>query len=221
MKKLIVLFLALAVASFAADEAPTMPTEVTLTSGRVLRNVQVVRWETNRVVLKYSGGADPIAFSLIAEPLRSELPAIRKAFEAELKRQKNQTTATKAAKNYDGQAFIVTRGAGNYKLGAMKVYVYLRPKSEVENAFKWSSDLPQADAVTTTDAEGKFNFTAPPDGPVVLVARNFRSVGVYYENYLWMVDAADGTDRFRPLLSSENRTVGPIPTSGAFEKLLN
>lgn len=94
--KTLALFLVCAASIFAAEPDKTsleMPLEVTLTSGRVLRNVQVLRWESNRVVLKYSGGADPIAFSLFKVPAPTELPAIRTAFETTL-------AATKKVETY-------------------------------------------------------------------------------------------------------------------------
>jgi hypothetical protein len=67
---------------YAAEDKPappTMPSEVTLTSGRVLRGVSVIRWEPNRVVLRHTGGADPIAFSLVKSISAEDLAAMRDA----------------------------------------------------------------------------------------------------------------------------------------------
>ena len=77
----ILLTAAAAVIVRGAEEknAPVMPSEVTLTSGRVLRNVQVIRWESGRVVLKHSGGADPIAFSLIKSISQDDLKTLQSA----------------------------------------------------------------------------------------------------------------------------------------------
>lgn len=61
----------------AEKPVPVMPREITLTSGRVLRDVQVIRWESNRVVLKHAAGVDPIAFSLIKSPTAAELKAMQ------------------------------------------------------------------------------------------------------------------------------------------------
>ena len=204
------------------EPVPTMPDEVTLTTGRVLRKVQVVRWEKDRVVLKHAAGADPIAFSLFKSPAPGDLPAMQKAFEfardaefkkqrneakADLERQRNQASVVK----YDGQAFIVTRGAGNYKLGGVVVRVYLKPLAEIRNTLKWSSSRPEPDAIATVDAEGKFSFTAPPTGPVTLVARARRLAGSTEEIYLWIVDADAGANRFEPRLSNDN--LEPEPTN--------
>ena len=79
--KYLILFALLMTAVLAEEKTekavPTMPEDVTLTSGRVLHHVSVVRWEKDRVVLKYSGGIDPIAFSLIKSISREDLVAIR------------------------------------------------------------------------------------------------------------------------------------------------
>ena len=201
-----------------------MPAEVTLTTGRVLRNVQVIRWESNRVVLKHAAGADPIAFALFKVPAQSELPAIRVSFEAAKKietiRQQNEATPAKdAPKKYEGQAFIVTRGAGNYKLGGMTVLVYLAPAVDIREKYKWESTAPKPDAIATTDADGKFSFTTSPSGPVTLVAKAKRLAGSTTERYFWVVDCSTGANRFEPRLSNDNKEPEPHLESGAYNSL--
>ncbi|MDD3179158.1 MAG: hypothetical protein PHQ04_02275 [Opitutaceae bacterium] len=66
------------------EKIPVMPKEVTLTSGRVLRNVQVVRWERDCVVLRYSGGVDPISFVLFKKPTPAEVAKIKAAQEEQV-----------------------------------------------------------------------------------------------------------------------------------------
>lgn len=225
MKKLCLIYAVLITAVLAAEDKPvaTMPEEVTLTTGRVLRKVIVVRWEKERVVLKHAGGADPIAFSLFKNPAPGDLPAMRAAFEAANKaaaeRQNNEVAKTNALKKYEGQAFIVTRGAGNYKLGGIQVLVYLKPASEVREEFKWQSSLPTPDAIASTDAEGKFSFTAPPSGSVTLVAKGRRLAGSREEKYFWIVDVANEANRFEPRLSNSNLEPEPYVESGAYNKL--
>lgn len=79
--KTLCLYLCLVVGILGAEEAkkpaPVMPPEVTLTTGRVLRKVEVIRWEKDRVVLKYSGGVDPIAFSLIKSITPEQLAELK------------------------------------------------------------------------------------------------------------------------------------------------
>jgi hypothetical protein len=211
----------------AAKPALTMPAEVTLTTGRVLRGVTVIRWESNRVVLKHSAGADPIPFTLFKKPAPDELPAIKvsslqllKAAEAE---KKKAIAAAEAPKKYDGQIFIVTRGAGNYKMGGIVVRIYYRPVSEMREIFKWGSTVPQSDGIATTDADGKFSFEAPAVGPLTLVAKGSRQVGANTtydkEKYLWIVGLEDMADRFTPLLNNANMEQGPIMQSRAYESL--
>jgi hypothetical protein len=86
--RLLLLLCALLLAlPLAADEKetkapPSMPSEVTLTSGRVLRNVQVMGWRNDAVMLKHSAGANTIAFSLIKSVTKEDLEAIRAAHAA-------------------------------------------------------------------------------------------------------------------------------------------
>lgn len=213
--------------------APVMPSEVTLTSGRVLRNVQVIRWEKDRVVLKHSAGADPIAFTLFKSPTPAELPAMKvagieagKKAEAEAKKTEAETkkaiAAANAPRRYDGQIFIVTRGAGNYKLGGVIVRIYYKSVAEVKDAFKWGTVAPKADDIGTSDAEGKFSFEGPPTGPITIVAKSDRLVGrnTAYdtEKYLWVVSVDEMANRFTPILSTQNHE-DQILQSGAYESL--
>lgn len=71
----IVIALLVFVVSAFAQEKPKAPTEVKLTSGSILRRVEVVRYEPGIVVLKHMGGVDPINLKYIAEPYRSQLIA--------------------------------------------------------------------------------------------------------------------------------------------------
>ncbi len=77
MRKLpLLLFFAVTVvaAEPKKDELPPLPTDVTLTSGAVIRKITVVRWEKDSVVVKHVGGVDPIRY--ISLP-----PATRALFE--------------------------------------------------------------------------------------------------------------------------------------------
>lgn len=225
MTRFLVLLSCVSVMLTAAEEksAPIMPSEVTLTTGRVLRNVTVVRWEANRVVLKHSAGADPLAFSLFKSPSPAELPAIRDASitlmkKAESEKQKVVAEAN-APKKYEGQVFIVTRGAGNYKIGGTTLRIFHKTKSEILDAYKWSSESPSPNDICVTDAEGKFSFSGPPSGPITIVAKDRRLVGGQYESYFWVVSVDEMANRFQPLLTNGNMERGPIIQSKAYESL--
>jgi hypothetical protein len=224
MKRLLFVLLAgLCAAAIGAEDKPmpVMPDEVTLTTGRVLRKVQVVRWEKDRVVLKYSGGVDPIAFSLIAEPLRSELPVIRAASKAVATK-----AAAEASRQIEGQVFIVSQGRTNYKLGDLNVYFV--PKEEMDNFLANNSvsseyekernavyvpmgGFPQrvvnrADAVlfehfekaprgslrTKTDADGRFVARIPTDKPLYAFARDSRNAAGTTEWYVFLREIREG-----------------------------
>ncbi len=222
MKTLVALFILFTAATFAADEKspPTMPDEITLTSGRVLRRVEVTRWEKERVIVKHAGGAEAIPFAVIKAPSVELLKAVRDEWIKDSKKAATQAKVSAAASNgparYEGQAFIVTRGAGNYKIGGMRIHVYFRSELEMRDTFKWASQLPAPDATTVTDADGKFNFTAPATGNVTIVARSSRLAGGRQERYLWITGVDDWPARLTPFLSNNNEEPEPHIESGAY-----
>lgn len=59
------------------DELAAPIPELRLTNGTVFRQVTVVRYETERVVLKSSAGVGGISYQMIPEPLRSKMLAAR------------------------------------------------------------------------------------------------------------------------------------------------
>jgi hypothetical protein len=220
MKVLLLLILG-TTSAFAADAAAVramMPSEVTLTTGRVLRNVQVVRWETNRVVLKYSGGVDPIAFSLFKSPTPDQLPAIR---ESDL--EKKASTTTKASvepRTIAGQVFVTTRGAGSYKFSGAHVYAFSpeaiesarqRFSGRLPAGFRMRSSQEQAVIVantwavllgdetsladTTTDADGNFILALKPSQNAWLFCIAGRLVGSTNEQNTWLAPLPVDSDR--------------------------
>lgn len=69
--------------------------------------------------------------------------------------------------------------------------------------------LPLAEAVVTTDADGKFSLKIPNTGKYVLVAQTDRKIGsTRNENYFWFVPVnADGTAK--KVILSNNNLVSP------------
>lgn len=203
-------------AIIAGETAPTaMPSEVTLTTGRVLRNVSVLRRESDRVVLKHSAGADPVAFSLIAEPLRGQLPAIRKAMESSTT---TRPASTETTRRLSGQVFVTTRGAGSYKFSGAAVSVYagehfdsalarqrsnlplnyrrLRPNDqELAEADAWVKALKDTPIVASakTDSDGKFELLVPVEGDLFIACFASRLLaGVTHEHNSWVVRVSRG-----------------------------
>jgi hypothetical protein len=209
MKK-IALFLIIALAATAADSdkaAPQMPDEVTLTSGRVLRHVEVVRWEKDRVVLDYSGGVDPVPFSMITSVSMDDLVAMRdQALHAKKVADKEQER--KAAREreiehnpalakpeeqtqYHGQMFIVTKGAGNYKMGGVTVYVLPASTWDDLQSIVEPVYLPKPLAAPVSDSDGKFQFSLPKGMPFILLAQGKRLAWNVEEKYEWCVKSQD------------------------------
>jgi len=59
---LLALLLCSSVLAEEAKTLPPLPSSVTLKNGYVLKNVSVVRWDKDAVVLKHSAGVDPVRF---------------------------------------------------------------------------------------------------------------------------------------------------------------
>lgn len=129
-----------------------------------------------------------------------------------------------------GDIFIVTKGAGNYKLGLVKVSAipeeiiqqYINNKKlqrgneilqskqvryESANSYFEDVNFPQGVATTTTDAEGKFTLKLPKFGRYALAARAERSVINKTEEYNWLVwiNASDSNPN-NIKLSNDNLT---------------
>jgi len=149
-----------AFSAIAAD----FPTELKLTNGATLRNVSVVRMEKDRIILKHAGGIDPIRFSQIDPVQRGEILG----------------EPNKAYK-YGGEVFVVTRGAGNYKLGGIEVSVFNGVKSSYGQSMK-------ATKAVRTDSDGKFAFDWTGDAQFFLIVKATRRISGETEVYSWKLD---------------------------------
>jgi hypothetical protein len=184
-----------------------------------LRNVSVIRWESNRVVLKHAGGADPIAFSLIAEPLRSQLNSIREASMIAAAEGATKGIADQKQRTVQGQVFVTTRGAGSYKFSGAPVQVFnmsdwaaAKDKQSGNLSAGWKLHAPDTQAIeignawadalekfaavasTTTDADGNFSLKVP-SGDYFVVCLEGRLVGSYREQNIWVVQMPTNAER--------------------------
>jgi hypothetical protein len=195
-----------AITAIAAD----FPTELKLTNGATLRNVSVVRWEKDRVILKHAGGIDPVRYDHIDAGQRATVLEARDAAAAVAAKAKAEQpiipSAVQAGNVIEGQAFIVTRGAGNYKLGGMTIYAF---PGDRMGAFDGSStvDLGEPTATAKTDADGKFKLKLPNSEDYFVFARSMRLAGSSQEDYEWIVKSSEITDRTNVLLENSNHTV--------------
>lgn len=194
-------FLLAAASTFCAAEATAeFPSELRLTSGLVLKKCTVVRWTSDSVVVRHQGGVDPIRFDRIASEQRAAVEEVRKAAQKPVAA---PITPAAAENNttIEGQAFIVTRGAGNYKLGDMRVRAF---PIEVWGGDTHSWNLGKPLAVATTDAEGKFRIKVPAGKEFFLYARGSRMAGGEHENYQWLLRSDKITDRAAVALTNSN-----------------
>ncbi len=209
---LTVTFLLLACLTRADGDAPaaSMPKDVTLTSGRVLRNVQVIRWNKDSVVLKYSGGVDPIPFSLFKIPAPADLAAIRAGRESGAKPAAAAPSGT--GRTLAGQVSSALRGTAQIKFPGVAVTAYdyaqwndasarekaalpanfaamtsVQREAAVTNAWKEALKDTPALAQATTDGDGNFSLSLPANADVFLVCSGTRRNGRIFEAVNWVV----------------------------------
>lgn len=226
---LILLAMVLSVAMRAEDKpAPTMPDEVTLTSGRVLKKVTVIRWEKERVVLKYAGGVEPVHFSLI----KSISPEEIRSMQAEGKRIASLPPAALKTRKIHGQVFVTTMGAGAYKFAGAPVRVYSmsywdsaksRQHSLLTNDYNRMNDFQKSltesnawiDALaeitplatTNSDSEGNYELKVEAKEEVFISCFAGRLAAGHREQNTWIVIAKNNEDRVD--LNGSNEWVQP------------
>lgn len=207
--------LALASVGFAADDTTKLRivqpiSELKLTNGTVFRNVTIIRYEKEKVVLKSSSGLGPLPYSYIPEPLRAQMKAERDTEAAARAKTEAAAAAAKAdALNkpvvHKGEIFVVTRGRVNVKLGASSVTVY--PLDEARNALKFKTAMPEPLVSTTTDSEGRFAFSLNGNRlPALIHVVESRRAGTVWETYVWDVATDSFGDPSTIILSNANMT---------------
>ena len=197
--------LLLAVVSLAAAEAdPALPSELKLTTGATLHNARPTRWEKEQVVVRHNSGLDAVRYANIVEAQRSQVLTARDAaLKAKAAESAKAVEASKLSRTLDGQAFIVTRCAGNYKPGGMAVYAFAASRLSAFETLT-TIDLGKPIASSRTDAEGTFRIQLPSEEDFFIYARGSRLAGRESENYEWIVKSAEIADRSQVLLSSHN-----------------
>lgn len=182
----VLLVIGIAVAALFAAET-TLPTEVHLTTGAVLRHVSPVRFEHARVVLRHAGGVDPVAYTLISEPDRAAFEAARDA--AAQQKHEEAKPAAESARTFKGEIFIATKGGENRKLGDVDVYAF---SAACLSRFdtNMTVELPAPLAHAVTDSKGQFTLSVPGSEKVFLFVRARRYVGAIngqdpWEHYVW------------------------------------
>lgn len=93
-----------------------------------------------------------------------------------------------------------------YDSQAHDEYIRLLEKREaVTDGENYLTSLPGADAVTETNADGKFAIELPTRGEYAIVAKAQRSVGKDTEHYYWIIKVGlDGADQKTVMLTNNN-----------------
>lgn len=232
VKKLLLPLLSFYVANVFAADTAQFPENLKLLSGTVLKHCSVVRFTSDSVVVRHSGGVDPIRFDRIAADQRAAVEAARVAASV-VSIKAPVAGATSAMRALSGQVFVTTRGAGAYKFSGVSVFAF--PAEKFEEALRaesmnlpggfrlmagedrsvvtmkqaWLEALSKVGGVSaeaTTDAEGKFTLKLPAGVKFYLFCHAHRLAGAHEENNLWVVPAPDDGDA---LLNNTNQWVQP------------
>lgn len=191
--RIIILFLFAALASStlrAGDEypIPEMPTQIVLTSGRVLKDVTVIRWEKNRVLIRWAGGKEPIPFSIFKSPSQAEVERMSRGLED-------------YSGEISGQIYLVTNGAGSYKFANAEVYLTPLGADGKPSRSKDSS------IYARTDADGRFVIKKAASGPFILRCTARRMVGGSTQFYHWNLIARELRDPKNVVMSNSNISI--------------
>lgn len=198
-------------------------------SGYVMKQVEIVRYERDRVVLKHAAGVDPVGFKYLAEPDRQRLLEYRQTFE-----QLKNVAPVKIERSIKGEVFVTTVGAGAYKFSGTVIYVFperlkstlidshsaflplhykrqsLQTREENSNA-AWSRVIEKfsADALTTavTDSKGEFHVTISGNEAAFLLCFTSRLAGRNWEHNTWIVDVGSNSSQ----ISLNNLNLWEIP----------
>lgn len=195
-----------------ATAAETLPTEIRLTRGVVLRNVKPERFEKTRVILRHAGGVDPVLYANIQDPERTALEAARDRILASAQPAKAEKQSYEG-QTFSGEVYIATRGGETKRLAEVSVYAFPMTAWTAFDSYQ-KVTLPAPVAKTMTDGDGRFTLKVPPNVDVFLLARAQRMVGGRgstdpYERYVWRVPAADIEAPDKVIFSNRNLSDRP------------
>ena len=170
---------------------PTLPANVTLSNGTVLRNISVIRWMKESVTLKHTGGADTIYYNYIAEPDRTTVLAVR---DDALKKKKTDGSKT-SDNSIKGIVSVSTPDSGDLTLSGVKVYAI---RIDALNRFATDGSmvsLPKALASTQTGADGTFSLTVPAGEEYFIFAKAAKMIGPTWQYFEWRLPISQVIDR--------------------------
>jgi hypothetical protein len=222
-------------ATYGSDRASARIDELKLTNGTTLHDVEFVSFGTNTVMARWNGGKGTIAYSNLPASvldkiaaLRPEPPKPRPLPTIGVTEPKLFTSPVRVL----GQVYVITRGAGAYKIPGESVYAYpcsdfaalvkdqialfqkktsgdktidfVLPRLRTARSLAAFKSLLGQPIETTTDADGKFELNLPAGAYIVLCYAS-RDVVDYTERYLWALPVT--SDRMD--LTSRNQWIQP------------
>jgi hypothetical protein len=171
---------------------PTMPANIKLTNGTILRNVSVVRWMKESVTLRHTGGADTIYYNYIAEPDRTTVLAVR---DDAIKNGKTDLSPKRANNLVKGTISVTSDDGSEIQLSGVTVYAVPIDALNMLATNATRLRLPKPLATAVTGPEGQFSMTVPTGEDFFIFAKATKFVGQGWQHYEWRVPISQVADR--------------------------
>lgn len=173
------------------------PSELTYSNGKTLRSTTFIRWDNPKtVVVKYAGGAAPIALRYLSDESRAAVELWRESAPAVVAQvpEPAQTAPVAVAKPATGQVFDKGFDLPYIFAGASVLVMERDAAMHALNTYQ-AVDWPGAVASSATDADGRFSVNVPTAGAYVVKVegrRAYRSANARYVDYRWIEEIKPG-----------------------------
>jgi hypothetical protein len=171
---------------------PTMPANIKLTNGTILRNVSVVRWLRESVTLRHTGGADTIYYNYIAEPDRKTVLAVR---DDAIKNGKTDLSPKHTNNLVKGTISVSSDEGAEIQLSGVTVYAVPIDALNMLSTNATRLRLPKPLATAVTGPDGQFSMTVPAGEDFFIFAKATKFVGQSWQHYEWRVPISQVADR--------------------------
>lgn len=204
--KLLMLLLAIQALAHAEIDFSKPIEVIALPDGRILRNVNVQKFNAESVLLKHKNGIMSLRYEFLPEEIRIEAEKRRPGGSRYFKGEMAANSDT-----IEGQVFLNTRGNSSYKFSDVAVYVFNQEvETIITNMTASPVQLPRPLGKAMTDADGRFKVKVPKSDPYFLFcsARRLNGEGIY-EFYEWRLSSSKIAKKDRINLSRPNATILP------------
>jgi hypothetical protein len=212
MRTAVAFFLLCSIALCGIPGVSSPISELQLNNGAVLRSVEFISFGSATLMAKWDGGRGTIRYDQLPASIDSQIRSFKPQITARALRPAKTKAPVVIEKNttISGQVYVITRGAGAYKLPGVSVSFY--PCSDFNSlvsyerekfrarhngkpisvsiydaSFAWGEtmrDFGLTPVNATTDADGRYEVSLPP-GCYIALCFASREVADGPETYLW------------------------------------